>query len=80
MQTSILGHLGQAPIAANSIASTVFQILSVIVYGAASASSIIMGKTIGEGRLNQARQYAKTLQILYLLGTPPAQRCSCLRM
>lgn len=67
VQTSILGHLGQAPIAANSIASTVFQILSVIVYGAASASSIIMGKTIGEGRLNQARQYAKTLQILYLI-------------
>lgn len=26
-----------------------------------------MGKTIGEGRLNQARQYAKTLQILYLI-------------
>ena len=66
VQTAILGHLGQGPIAANSIASTVFQILSVITYGAASASSILIGKTIGEGRLDHAKQYAKTMQLLYL--------------
>lgn len=67
VQTSILGHLGAGPIAANSIASTIFQILSVTVYGASSASSILIGKTIGEGALDRAKQYAKTLQVLYLI-------------
>ena len=66
IQTAILGHMGQATIAANSIATTVFQILTVVSYGAASASSVIVGKTIGEGRLDDVRAYAKTLQLLYL--------------
>ena len=66
IQTSILGHMGQATIAANSIATTIFQIISVVTYGAASASSVIVGKTIGENRLDDAKAYAKTLQVLYL--------------
>ena len=67
VQTAILGHLGSEAIAANSIATTVFQILSVIVYGSASATSVLIGKTIGEGRMDMIRQYAKTLQVLYIL-------------
>ena len=66
IQTSILGHMGQATIAANSIATTIFQIISVVTYGAASASSVIVGKTIGENRLDDVKAYAKTLQVLYL--------------
>ena len=65
-QTAILGHMGAASIAANSIASTAFNMLSVISYGSASASSVITGKTIGEGRYDDVRQYAKTFQILFL--------------
>lgn len=65
-QTAILGHMGAASIAANSIASTAFNMLTVISYGSASASSVITGKTIGEGRLEDVRQYAKTFQILFL--------------
>ena len=67
VQTAILGRLGGPVIAANSIAATVFQIVSVVVYGAASASSILIGKTIGEGELTKVRQYAKTMQVLYLM-------------
>lgn len=66
IQTGILGHLGGAAIAANSIATTVFQILSVVSYGASSASAVLMGKTIGEGRIHKVKEYAKTMQILYL--------------
>lgn len=50
LQTAILGRLTDPVISANSIASTVFQILSVFSYGSATAASIIIGKTIGEGR------------------------------
>ena len=66
-QTSILGHLGPEAIAANSIASTVFQIVSVICYGSASATSIVIGKTIGEGNAHKVKEYAITLEIIYLI-------------
>lgn len=65
LQMAILGRL-EGVLPANSIATTVFQIVSVVSYGAASASSVLIGKTVGEGRLQDAKQYAKTLQILYL--------------
>ncbi len=66
IQTSILGHMGQATIAANSIATTIFQIISVVTYGAASASSVIVGKTIGETGWMTRRPMPKPLQVLYL--------------
>ncbi len=66
LQMAILGRL-KGVLPANSIAVTVFQIVSVVSYGAASASSVLIGKTVGEGRIQDAKQYAKTLQILYLL-------------
>ena len=49
LQTAILGRLEDSVITANSIASTVFQIMSVFIYGSATASSVMIGKTIGEG-------------------------------
>ena len=47
LQTAILGRLADPVISANSIASTVYQIMSVFISGAATASSIMIGKTIG---------------------------------
>ncbi|MHB1152006.1 MAG: MATE family efflux transporter [Eubacteriales bacterium] len=65
-QTGILGRLGEATIAANSIASTVFQIISVVIYGAASATSVIIGKTLGEGKRSYISEYTRTLQVIYI--------------
>lgn len=67
VQTSILGHMGGTAIAANSIATTIFQIITVITYGSASASGVLIGKTIGEGQVEKVKAYAKTLQIIFLL-------------
>jgi len=67
MQTAILGHMGAEAIAANSIATTIFQIVSVVVFASASATTVIIGKTIGEGRVDKIISYAKTLQMLYLV-------------
>ncbi len=66
-QAGILGRLGEATIAANSIASSVFQIISVVIYGAASATSVIIGKTLGEGKRAYIGEYTRTLQIIYIL-------------
>ncbi len=66
IQTAILGHLGQASITAGSIASTVFQIISVVVYGAANASGVLVSKMIGENKGDRCKPYVKTLQIIYI--------------
>ena len=48
VQTGILGHLGGDVTAANAISVQVYQVLSVVCYGAASAAGIVVGRTIGE--------------------------------
>ncbi|MBB3126371.1 putative MATE family efflux protein [Paenibacillus rhizosphaerae] len=66
-QTAILGHMGEAAIAANSVANTIFQLVTVITYASASATAVIIGKTIGEGNTGKVISYSKTLQLLYLI-------------
>lgn len=67
LQTVILGHMSDIAIAAQSISSTLFQLLKVTSVGAASAASIIIGKTIGEGRgMARIREYSRTLQVLFV--------------
>ena len=67
VQTAILGHISETAIAANSIATIVYQILSVIVMASTNSSSVVIGKTIGEGRMEAIRPYARTMQLLYIL-------------
>lgn len=67
VQTAILGRLGSDTIAGNSIAVTIFQVVTVLTYAAANSSSVIIGKTVGEGDIPRVKQYAKTLQMLYLM-------------
>lgn len=66
VQGAILGRLGASTIAASSIATTLFQIASIVSYGSATASNITIGKAVGQGNINEIHQYAKTLQILFL--------------
>lgn len=67
LQTVILGHLSDSAIAANSVASTLFMVLKVAATGAASAASIIIGKTVGSGDLSKIKEYTKTLQIIFII-------------
>ncbi len=67
VQTGILGHLGGDVTAANAIAVQVYQVLSVVSYGAASAAAILVGKTVGSGQKEQLRQLVSTLERMFLL-------------
>ena len=76
VQTAFLGHLEKYVVTANSIASTLFQVVSVFIYGSATASSVMIGKTIGEGKddpealKKEIRYRAGRMQIQFLiLGT-----------
>ena len=66
-QTAVLGHISATVIAANSIATVIFQIFAVVGMSSANVASVTMGKTIGEGKLSMVRSYAKTMQIIFLL-------------
>ena len=52
MQTAILGHLSADAIAANSVSSTFFQYLKVIVIAISSASAVVIAH-IGEGDIER---------------------------
>lgn len=68
VQTAILGHMGASAIAANSIATTIFGIVSVAVSASASSTTVLIGKTIGAGgTFETIKAYAKTLQVLYIV-------------
>lgn len=67
LQTVILGHMTSAAIAANSVASTIFLMVKSMAVGAASAASIVIGKTIGEGSLELVKQYAKKMQKMFVV-------------
>ena len=66
LQTAILGHMEEAAIAANSVSSTLFQLLKVASVGSAGAAAVIVGKTIGEGKIEKTKEYAKTMQLLFI--------------
>ena len=67
VQTMILGHMDNSAIAAQSISATLFLLLKVTSVGAASAASVIIGRTIGTGEMDRVKDYTRTLQILFLI-------------
>ena len=67
VQTMILGHMDKSAIAAQSISATLFLLLKVTSVGAASAASVIIGRTIGSGDMAKLKEYTRTLQVLFLM-------------
>ncbi len=69
VQTAVLGNMQDAGriLPANSISVLVFQILSVVGYGAASAAAILTGKTLGEGKKERIDQTVFTFQVLFCI-------------
>ncbi len=66
IQGSILGRMGQAAIAANSMVAALFQVTSVVAYASATAANVIIGKAVGQGDRERVKSYARTLQVLFL--------------
>ena len=66
LQTVTLGHMNDSAIAAQSISNTMFLLLKVTAVGASSAASVLIGKTVGEGDMPRLKQYARTLQAIFV--------------
>lgn len=64
MQTAILGHLSDDAIAANSVATTFYQYLKVIVIAMSSTSAVMIGNAIGRGDTKRIRSDARTMSVI----------------
>lgn len=81
LQAAIIGRLGPTAIASSAIATTIYQVISVFTYSTGNATSVIIGKAVGAGRLGCLRQYSRTLQIMFLItGTVSALMLYAFRM
>lgn len=65
--TAVLGHMGSAAVAANSVAQVARQLATVVAFGLSSATAIYLGKTIGERKIEHAKAYAKRFLFLSVL-------------
>ena len=59
--SAVIGHLGSAAVAANSVTQVTRQLSNVVIIGVANATAIILGRTIGEKKEELARIYASRL-------------------
>lgn len=67
VQSAVIGRLGAAAIGANAVAAPVFQVISVLYTSSSNASSVLIGKTVGENDIPRVKRYTKKLQIMYLV-------------
>ncbi|MEG0842992.1 MAG: MATE family efflux transporter [Romboutsia sp.] len=67
MISVVVGRMGTEVVAANSINNVANQFVTVFIFGIGSATSVVIGNTIGEGKYDKAREYASTITILSLV-------------
>lgn len=67
MQARLLGQLGTNAVAANSIISVVQQLSTVAVFGVAGAGAVMIGKSIGEGDMQRARDLGHTFKLISVI-------------
>lgn len=67
IQSAILGHIDYSkgdPVAANSIAGMVQQLSTVIIFGVANSAAVIIGKSIGSGHIERAKDESMTFYLI----------------
>ena len=64
--TAILGHMGDDIVAANAVAIMVVNIAAIAMRGFSGATTIVIGQTLGAGKIDETKSYAKKLIILVL--------------
>ncbi|MGN0404337.1 MAG: MATE family efflux transporter [Bariatricus sp.] len=65
--TAVIGHLGSAAVAANSVAQVVRELSTVVVFGVSNATAIYLGKTIGERQYELAKAYGRRFAVLSVI-------------
>ncbi|MDR1766318.1 MAG: MATE family efflux transporter [Lachnospiraceae bacterium] len=67
--SGIIGHIGSAMVAANSVIGVMRQLSTVVSFGLANATAIIIGKTLGAGDARMAKVYGgRLLRLTVIIG------------
>ncbi|MDD4797715.1 MAG: MATE family efflux transporter, partial [Eubacteriales bacterium] len=66
VHTGILGHMGSPSLIASNVAGAIFQVVTVITSASGSAAAVLIGKTVGSGRLDLVKPYSRTLQVIFV--------------
>lgn len=67
MLAMIMGHMGKEMVAANSITNILVQLTTVLLMAVGSASTVIIGNTVGAGEYEKAQRYGRLLWIISIV-------------
>lgn len=67
LQAALFGHMSTIAVSANTIIGVVQNLATLVTFGVASATGVIVGKTIGEGKLELARQRGITMMFVSII-------------
>lgn len=67
LKSAIIGQMGVAFMAANSIASSMANLGTMFTFALAGGACIVVGKAVGKGDYDAAREYSKTIQLMFLM-------------
>ena len=67
LKVAIIGHLGGAFMAANNIATAMLNLGTLFTFGLAGGAAVVVGKAVGRGDYDTAREYSKTIQIMFFV-------------
>ena len=67
LKSAIIGQMGVAFIAANSIASSMANLGTMFTFALAGGACVVVGKAVGKGDYDAAREYSKTIQLMFLM-------------
>lgn len=65
LKAAIIGQLGASFMASNSIATSMANLGTLFTFALASGACVVVGKVVGAGDYKTAREYSKTIQLLF---------------
>ena len=65
LKAVIIGQMGTLFAAANSIASAMANLGTMFTFALAGGASVVVGKAVGAGEYDKAREYSKTIQVMF---------------
>lgn len=67
LKSAIIGQMGVAFMAANSIATSMANLGTMFTFALAGGACVVVGKAVGKGDYKAAREYSRTIQILFFM-------------
>ena len=66
LKVAIIGHVNAVFMAANGIANSMIDLSTLFAFSLANGACVVVGKAVGKGDYDTARQYSKTIQLMFL--------------